>query len=367
MENNAFLKSVLRFIFLYGFPSIIIPIAAQFTPQVLYQPPWSDPSFIADAPWRVLLCGGLICALWAFFFLHQTGLIMLAIFVLAGSALWHIAEISLMPGSLIALAISVALGLFIGISATKDLEKLKKDLNSSDWRERERAIYELNDFGSTPFGEDSFVKALEDEHADVRFAAAKCLLMSSGLKPKQIPIIINSQKGRNVSEDKDKFLPIEKIGPWAQIIIPDLIKMLCDNDPIIRGQTAMVLGKIGSDQEGLKALIKTLEDENQEVQGAAVVGLGLTGPMAKLAVPKLIEMLDIPETDIRGAVIETLGAIGSDAVSSVPYLIKCLVDEDDLIKEVSQNVLEKITGQTFGSSIHEWEQWWGKYKNKVKP
>ncbi len=70
--------------------------------------------------------------------------------------------------------------------------------------------------------------------------------------------------------------------------------------------------------------------------------MGLFGPMAKDAVPVLIEALKDENLFVRNRAASALGKIGAAAKSAVPALKNAL--DDPAVRSRAEEALERITG-----------------------
>jgi hypothetical protein len=120
------------------------------------------------------------------------------------------------------------------------------------------------------WGPQTATQALEDESADVRWAAARVL---------------------------------RYLGP-EEGVIPALVRALGDEDEGVRMAAVFALGDMGP--EAVPGLIQALEAEDAEVREAAATVLGEIGPEAAEAVPALIETLDDGRPSVREAAAEAL-------------------------------------------------------------
>lgn len=96
-------------------------------------------------------------------------------------------------------------------------------------------------------------------------------------------------KDPNRNARREALEEIEKLGPKAAEMAPEVVKVLDDKDDLCRVGAAEALGKMGpvAAAASLLALHKSLDDEFQEVQKQAAIALGNIGAEAKLAVPGL--------------------------------------------------------------------------------
>lgn len=157
------------------------------------------------------------------------------------------------------------------------------------------------------------------------------------------------------------------IGPPAKKAVPDLIRLLADEQPITRMLAAQALGEIGLESEldarkvifmlrdvdpdvrqfalyalmnvgpnSIPALEKMLSDtEPVYVRTACLQALANQGPPAKAVLPTVIKLLSDPEAEIRAQSAATAAAIGADAKDALPALFENLLDKDAQVQMYS--------------------------------
>jgi HEAT repeat protein len=94
----------------------------------------------------------------------------------------------------------------------------------------------------------------------------------------------------------------------------------------------------------IEALIEAAKDKKLGIRLAAVDGLRGMGPVARKAVPVLIEALDSPEYKSRAA--NALGDIGPEARDAIPRLRKMATSDDEFCRIQAARALLKIEGNT---------------------
>ncbi|MBW4455547.1 MAG: HEAT repeat domain-containing protein [Nostoc indistinguendum CM1-VF10] len=92
-------------------------------------------------------------------------------------------------------------------------------------------------------------------------------------------------------------------------------------------------------KDGVRPLIQVLKDKNENVRSSAANALGIIG---KDAVPALTIALKNPDSNIRAGAADALGQIGIDARATVPYLTIAFKDPDSTVRSAATNALEKI-------------------------
>ena len=121
----------------------------------------------------------------------------------------------------------------------------------------------------------------------------------------------------------------------ANKYVEGLINALKDKDPIVRGDAAEVLGKIG-DSRAVEPLIEALKDI---VQFIAIESLGKIG---EPAVEPLIKALKNKDTLIRSGAARALGKIRDKR--AVEPLTEALKYGDIFVRSAAAEALEKIKG-----------------------
>ncbi len=94
-------------------------------------------------------------------------------------------------------------------------------------------------------------------------------------------------------------------GPAAAPAIPRLIELLSSPKPLVRQQSALALGKAGSD-EAVPALVKALDDPAWPVRRMAALALGDLGPVARSARGALEKRLADEQGPVRKAAGQAL-------------------------------------------------------------
>jgi HEAT repeat protein len=121
---------------------------------------------------------------------------------------------------------------------------------------------------------------------------------------------------------------------------PALIQMLKENNNWVQGTAAIALGVIG-DPQAFPALIQALQDKDESVVGSAIWALGQTGNY--LAVPHLIQVLQNENFVIRWIAAKALGQIGDPrSISALRDLLHH--DKNKWVKSVAAKALGEIGG-----------------------
>jgi HEAT repeat protein len=136
------------------------------------------------------------------------------------------------------------------------------------------------------------------------------------------------------------------LGTEAKAAIPMLVQAMQTTDPTTRHLAAMALAAIADAKTAVPPLIDTLKDKESSVRLAAVQALGRLGPLAKPAVPGLIEVLQKDrEAVVVGAAIWAVGEIGEGARDAIPALQKIIKEEDEPLPKAATEAINKIEGK----------------------
>jgi hypothetical protein len=163
-------------------------------------------------------------------------------------------------------------------------------------------------------------------------------------------------------EDSDRFarieasLAIKKMHPATRDALPALIRALEDEEPWVRMNVVLSLVQLHEEaRPAVPALIKALKNENNQtnlgkfpltIQEAAASALGWASAGSDEAVPALLEALETEDAK-RGAIrrqiiARALGLIGPEARPAVPKLKAMLKDQSDDVRRAAEDALKRI-------------------------
>lgn len=167
---------------------------------------------------------------------------------------------------------------------------------------------------------------------------------------------------------------LSEFGPEARVALPELIRAVQDESPIVRRRALRAIALIGpaAAEDSLSNLIAATEDVDESVALQAVATLGEFGPPAapavpalvavvwtgdvrrravagvaltrvgEAAVPSLIQSLTHPAAEVRGKVAHLLGKIGPAAAEARPALQALESDRDPAVRAQAAAALEAI-------------------------
>lgn len=138
-----------------------------------------------------------------------------------------------------------------------------------------------------------------------------------GCGSRSVPALIGLLNNLNEQHRIIAIAALGEIGKPAAAAVPELEKMLQDNNPDIRLVTVDALGKIRI--RTIPILIKTLDDEDESVQSATRDALIKIG---KPALPLLIKHLESGSWESRLMVADVLGVMKENAKQATPAMIR---------------------------------------------
>ena len=192
----------------------------------------------------------------------------------------------------------------------------------------------------------ALVEKLKDPEVAVRVAAAKALWQLEHRAEAVVPVLVQALEDPTVRWHASFVLG--EIGPEAAGAVPALVRVL-QRERVPRAlrappSSAIALGQIG--RPAVPELIRCLHDERPVVRTAAAIALGLMGRAAETAIPALLQLLTDHDQEVRQASVLSLGAIGSKNPELVPALVKMMSDDDVFLRGTAAAVLQKLDPDT---------------------
>jgi HEAT repeat protein len=266
---------------------------------------------------------------------------------------------------------------------------LSQALRGKETRVRAKAAYALGEIGvpaRTALPE--LRAALQDREATVRVKAAEAIWKLDGQSQPVLPIIIAALRDDGPPARIMAAYVLSKMGPEAAPAVPDLSALLTtDSVASIRELAAVALGKIGpaakgalpalakaiaGDQEAavrseaLTALIQIkpadndafavlhglLTEKNRNLRHTAVRNLTLFGPLARLAVPSLLQIAEHDgDKDIRASAVFALQQTGADSADVAAAYIHALKDSAPDVRERGAYALGHLGSKARGAGL----------------
>ncbi|RPI63827.1 MAG: hypothetical protein EHM44_04345, partial [Ignavibacteriales bacterium] len=127
---------------------------------------------------------------------------------------------------------------------------------------------------------------------------------------------------------------------FSQEKIQSLIEKFNNKDQFVNGAAIGELVKIG--EPAVEYLIKSLQNEDENVRWCSAIALEKISPLGKQSIPFLIKALKDKNSDVRWCSALALGKFQTDAVSAISELQKHLYDEDNDVRWAAYISLSKI-------------------------
>lgn len=188
-------------------------------------------------------------------------------------------------------------------------------------------------------GRPYLLKGLNDPDHQMRFNAALSLSSRRYLDGAAIPVLMTSLEADDpkVRQDSTEALTELLTVLKERAMIPNLIKLLGQQNSKGRASAALVLGEIG-DTHAIPSLLAALADRDTELQVNAAEALGQL--RAKEALPALRKALTSPNKQLRVKAAIILKHM-NDKVS-VPNLIQALTDSDPHVRAEAMYALASM-------------------------
>ncbi|WP_298868330.1 HEAT repeat domain-containing protein [uncultured Gimesia sp.] len=237
----------------------------------------------------------------------------------------------------------------IGAGSSAAIPELMKLTKSTDTDIRENAIVSLGEIGPAAIkAESDLIDIMKNGKGKTRNTAVYAL-SKIGSK-KALPLI--KKYAASSSEDERFHL----VCSWALLrenphdpetvkaALPGLIKILADENPLIRREAANAISMTGSlAKSATPGLSKALKQEkDQQVVMELITALAEIGPAAASAIPQITPYLDSADPVLRVVATYALARFGKAAKSTVPALEKELAKRHEDENAVTLWALSKI-------------------------
>lgn len=140
---------------------------------------------------------------------------------------------------------------------------------------------------------------------------------------------------------KDRLAAVERLGdlgPAAAEAAPHLVHVLRTGDVDLRLNATLALGRLG--KSAVPHLVQSLKDSNSDVRYHAVWAVGLIGPeAAETAGAAVVKALEDKQDDVRRKAAESLGRMAPAVEGAVPALAKALKDESADVQQAAVDAL----------------------------
>jgi HEAT repeat protein len=218
-------------------------------------------------------------------------------------------------------------------------------LAAADFRDRWHAAYMLGTLGpdAAP-AVPALHKILEkkSEHEYVRGMSAWALGRIGHAAETEIPLLGETMHSRgHLAVRRASVESLGNFGAAAKPIVPELVKLLADDDPTTRVNTAVALWKIDRHSKAVPALIEMLRNGTAPEPYLAATVLGQMQSEAAAVAPALLAALHSTDGDVRRAAARSLGQLGKAAFPALGQA-KALQDPDPEARRLVIEALGRI-------------------------
>src|SRR5438093_596536 len=140
----------------------------------------------------------------------------------------------------------------------------------------------------------------------------------------------------------EAYFLLKNLGPTAKPAVPQLIRLLEDNNPEVRDHAAEILGGIGPGSPAAVTALVTAIQRKTISELTAVPALHRLGYRAKEAAPGLADLVRTGSTPIKLQAANCLSLIGPDASPAIPALIELLRDEESRVRPAAVHALVQV-------------------------
>jgi HEAT repeat protein len=171
--------------------------------------------------------------------------------------------------------------------------------------------------------------------------------------PASIQKIMPKPRGRFLVDARMWLGALAEIGPKDERVIPALTKELKHSDSEMRFFATHSLALIATNwlehpiigPQIIETLTGRLSDRAGNVRGAAAVGLGYCGAVAKAQMPQLVDRLSDTDGNTRMHALRALVNIGAETNLILPYIQKLIADTDPEVRAYAAYTHWKLTGE----------------------
>jgi HEAT repeat protein len=184
--------------------------------------------------------------------------------------------------------------------------------------------------------------AMQDKIAPLAAESACAYALAGGDPTKSLAVLRDSLKHQSPFVNWTAARAVERLGPRARAVVPDLLPLLKHAEPDVRIMAARAFGKLGPDAKpAVPALAELLKSGDGRQRFQVALALGELGPDAAPALPSLVEQLPRLEKMNPHPVLMALGKLGPAAKPALPDLLK-LLGGDDIFADEVLNVVGQI-------------------------
>lgn len=147
---------------------------------------------------------------------------------------------------------------------------------------------------------------------------------------------------------------LSRLRKYAHHTAPTIRPLVKDTNPKVQRHALLTLGHIKAhDPDTIKLMLSLLRNPQNNLAYAAYQSLQNLGPLAKSAIPTLLQYLKQPGTknSTQQRTIRIIGSIGPAAKDAIPLLIPLLLHSSSSLRYNSANALKRL-GPTAVPHLH---------------
>ncbi len=199
------------------------------------------------------------------------------------------------------------------------------------------------------------IEYLHDPDHNVSYRAADALGWIGQRPELAVPALIATLKGPYSALNYYAAESLGRFGAGAAAAIPALLDRFGDNDYRTRGSAIYALSRISretTEKKVLPSVLRHFQDLNPNLRSGAVAELMQLRMFPEAVIPVFIAGLDDPDRTVRMNSINGLGLVGPAAKDAIPKLNALLDDSSYFVREDASNALAKISPQrTVGGRV----------------
>lgn len=233
---------------------------------------------------------------------------------------------------------------WVGSHAAEATTLLLEALKDEHWELRERAAIVIGHIDPEPELVTALSGALSDKEPKVRYAVVGALHAYGPAAYDALPDLI-AMLGDEAANVRNRAVSaISAMNPAIADIMPRLRDILQKSDTNARESAILMLSYLEPDEDIITLIIEETYNDRWQTRVIAVKGLGRVGAGYPDAISALINALDDENEKVRQYAAESLGMIGPVARIALPKLRELAENEEShAVRNAADKAVEKIT------------------------
>ena len=232
----------------------------------------------------------------------------------------------------------------IGIPAVQELSRIMDSENTQARRHARLAIAAISDARLLSYQ----VRLLNEPEQEIRYQT--CLTLGRSGRREAIPPLINTAMASSPTVNKAALHAIRRIGSVGEETLLDELRQATDPDKIRFILTALSSLRSPAAMESFTAMSR---HEDLYVRRTAFAGIILQG--SEDGYRRAIEGLKDNFWTVRESVLQNIVNAGKACLG---VMIDEMPKQDPITARHIEIILQRITGESFGSDTAAWKRWW---------